>query len=305
MRRRKLSTQQIETFRAVMLLGSVNAAAQEFGVSQPSLTRMLRRTEDLVGFRLFELIRNRLVPTAEARLLFSHVEYISNQLDDLDGAIDRIREGGRGNFRFAASINLARSLIPEALVVFRRHYPELPVQLDTLQLPSVVDYLALGTGECFVSIVPLQHPAVQSRAVQSAPLVCVMPVDHALAAKKAILPGDINDFPLIKFDDERWYGQKINQALQGEGTRGRPAITVRGSESVIDLASRGLGIGVVDAFSAFQIERYGLTARPVARSTPFSLHVQTYRDLPMSRFARELEEILISLCSETQQPQCD
>src|SRR4051794_28257236 len=64
--RRRLSLRQIEVFRAVMISGSINGASQMLRVSQPSLSRVVRRTEDVLGFNLFERIRGRLVPTKEA-----------------------------------------------------------------------------------------------------------------------------------------------------------------------------------------------------------------------------------------------
>jgi DNA-binding transcriptional LysR family regulator len=124
MRRRRLSMQQIETFRAVMLTGSVSAAARELSVSQPSLTRLLRRTADVVGFHLFDVIRNRMVPTAEARELMRHVEYLDEQFDGLDSAIARLRGEGTGLFRFGGSPSLGRALVPEALSRFRQAFPD-------------------------------------------------------------------------------------------------------------------------------------------------------------------------------------
>src|SRR3712207_2008590 len=71
---RRLSARQIEVFRAVMVAGSLSGAAQQLNVSQPSLTRLVRRIEDQVGFALFDRVKGRLLPTAEARMVFAKLQ---------------------------------------------------------------------------------------------------------------------------------------------------------------------------------------------------------------------------------------
>jgi DNA-binding transcriptional LysR family regulator len=84
---RRMSARQIEVFRAVMVAGSLSGAAQQLNVSQPSLTRLVRRIEDQVGFALFDRVKGRLLATAEARMVFAKLQHIQEQLDGLDEAI--------------------------------------------------------------------------------------------------------------------------------------------------------------------------------------------------------------------------
>ena len=65
-----LKIRQIEAFRAVMLRRTVTSAAESLHVSQPAVSRLLADLESRVGFVLFERQQGRLVPTAEARVLF-------------------------------------------------------------------------------------------------------------------------------------------------------------------------------------------------------------------------------------------
>lgn len=62
-----LNLRQIEVFRAVMITGSINGAAQLLYVSQPAVSRMLSHTEARIGFQLFERVKGWLYPSPEAR----------------------------------------------------------------------------------------------------------------------------------------------------------------------------------------------------------------------------------------------
>ncbi|MBR0855702.1 LysR family transcriptional regulator [Bradyrhizobium liaoningense] len=293
MRRRRLSTQQIEAFRAVMLAGSVNAAARQLALSQPSLTRLIKRTEDLVGFRLFDLIKNRLIPTAEARVLMRHVEYIGEQLDDLEGAILRVRENGRGLFRFGCSPSLGRTLVPEGLTRFRLRYPATPIHFDTIQLQTVIDYLVLGRGELFLSIVPVFHSSLETRALWPARLVCLLPANHALATRSKLRATELEHEPLILSDPARWYGQQVHQTLANCGLDAKPDIIVQVADNAIGLTARGLGIGIVDEFSVMDLHSDRVVVRFI-EAPPFAhLHIHTNRDAARSRYVQEFEHALL------------
>ncbi|KHL71939.1 LysR family transcriptional regulator, partial [Pseudomonas putida] len=52
----------MEVFRAVMLTGSISAAAKMLYVSQPAVSKLIGYIEGRLAYRLFERINNRLVP---------------------------------------------------------------------------------------------------------------------------------------------------------------------------------------------------------------------------------------------------
>ena len=48
-----MNLRHIEVFHAVYVNGSVSGAARALNVSQPSVSKMLRHAESLLGFQLF------------------------------------------------------------------------------------------------------------------------------------------------------------------------------------------------------------------------------------------------------------
>ena len=53
----------IDVCNAVLLTGSVTAAARLLNVSQPAVTKLLQSAENQLGFKLFVREKGRLVPT--------------------------------------------------------------------------------------------------------------------------------------------------------------------------------------------------------------------------------------------------
>lgn len=299
MRHRRLSIQQIETFRAVMQTGSISAAARQLGVSQPSLTRLLKRSADIVGLPLFDLVKNRVVPTAEARELIRYIEYLDERFEGLDGAIARLRGQGTGLFRFGGSPSLGRALIPEGLARFRRGFPDVRLHFDTIQLQSVVDYLVLGRGECFLSIVPVVHAALEIRTMCPARLVCVMPSDHSLAGEAVLRAADLAGEALILTDPSRWYGQRVIELIGEAGLDARPNTIVRVAESAIGLVRCGLGVAIIDEFSAMHVDA-GLAVRLLDIRPFSSLMLHRNGDAPRSRYVEAFKDELIAAATANQ-----
>jgi DNA-binding transcriptional LysR family regulator len=293
--RRRLSSRQIEVFRAVIIAGSISGASRELHVSQPALSRLVRRVEDLVGFPLFERSSGRLRPTAEAQMVFARLQHIQSQLDGLDHAIDRIARGETGHFRLGASPSLARQLVPAALSRLRGRFPDLPLQLDQLSLPQIVDYLALASGECAVTITAVNHPTVESRAIWPGRLVCIMPRDHALASHRMVTAQELTGQPLIACAPGTPHRRMVEAVFAEIGAEPRIGVIGQFAESAIGLTQAGLGIAVVDEFTAMDAASDRLVVVPLPPVPRFHIHLSHNGSVVRSRFAMIFEAMLLDL----------
>ena len=84
----------IEVFNAVMLTGSVSAAARLINVTQPAVSRILAHAELQLGFPLFHRLKGKLVPTTEAQTLYPHIERLFTQLDDVQRLANSLKGAG-------------------------------------------------------------------------------------------------------------------------------------------------------------------------------------------------------------------
>ena len=94
-----MNNRQIEVFAAVMKTGTVSRAAETLGVTQPGVSRMIAELERSIGFSLFDRVRNRIIPTPEAKLFYEEVQASFRGMDKLRASIARIRDHGVGQIR--------------------------------------------------------------------------------------------------------------------------------------------------------------------------------------------------------------
>ena len=293
----KLTFRQVEVFRATMVAGTVNGAASLLRTSQPVLTRTLRRMEDVVGVPLFHRIKGRLIPTSEAKLLFEHVDRLHKQLAGLDQVLERMGSGDGQVFRLGSSPSIARRLVPAALARIRARHPALRFHLDVLSISQMPDYLSFGHGECVMTIFPMNHPLIETRRLGDGHLVCLIPEGHRLARKSVIMASDLVDVSFVAFDDDTPHGQLVAQLFANGEPRPLKSIGVRFAETALNLVATGLGIAVVDEFSAMGTEGLPIVVRPIKNTPTLGVHLNCAAALS-SHFVMELERDIRAIMLE-------
>ncbi|MCJ2184405.1 LysR family transcriptional regulator [Novosphingobium sp. 1949] len=247
-----LTLRQIEIFRAVMITKTVSGAARMLGTSQPGLSRMLAHMEDRLRFRLFDRTRGRLVPTQEARALFEEIEHVFKGIADLDHVVQRLAKGTDRTFRVGSSPSLGHSIVPQMLARLLRDYPELTLQFDILSVEQAGDYLALQRGDYALTVFPVDHPNVLSSRIGAGRMLCAVPADHRLAGRERITLADIRGERIQSFRSDTPHGRIIAQMYAEQGEELDVATYVRFAETAVSFVANGMGIALVDSFTAMQ-----------------------------------------------------
>jgi DNA-binding transcriptional LysR family regulator len=107
-------------------------AAEALHVSQPAVSKVQRHFESVIGYRLFQRIRGRLVATPEAHLLFRNADRIFREIETLKVFSDRIRDKRLSFLRVAVSAPPTFGLLPLAAKRFQRRDHAARLVLQTL-----------------------------------------------------------------------------------------------------------------------------------------------------------------------------
>ena len=285
---------QLEIFHAVMQTHSVSAASRTLGVSQPSLSRSLKRLEDQLRIALFQRHRKRLVPTDEALRLFDAVVPVVNQMQALAGSIALIAEGETSLFRFAATQSVGRVLVPRALQAIKARSPGLRVFLDAITRTQHSDYLIAGQGECILTLARISHPLIAERVIGHGALVALVPRDHPLAGLPHLTPRHFEGIEVIMFEHSGPHSNAINAFFAGHAM---PIVStfVRFADAALGFAAHGAGVALVDEFTAQGMLPDGLVAVPLADPPQFTVRLYWNSARPGSRHVQLLGDTLVSL----------
>jgi DNA-binding transcriptional LysR family regulator len=253
---------QVEAFRAVMESGGVTAAAALLHISQPSVSRLIADMEASAGFALFERRGGRMVPTAQAQALYEAVRRSFTGLDLLDQAARRIRAHPIGTLRVAALSALAASVVAPAAKALQAAYPEIKVTVEALGQRALEDRVFLAQADIALGVATQPREGVRSSPLCLARYVCILPAGHPLAARDVVRLADLAGEPFIgpmHEADALWFG--IDEALTAEGVEVARRLETQQSFAAYAFVEQGLGIAVVEPFSAPLFARLGVAVR--------------------------------------------
>lgn len=287
-----LSLRQIEIFHTVMQARSITGASKLLNVSQPSLSRTIRRVEDLLGIALFARDRSGLVPTSEALEIFAEVDPLIRQLAGIGAQIGRIARGETAVFRVGSTASAARALVPQALRQLSIEVKCIELFFDVVSVNQIEDYLLSGRGEGLVTIATPEHPLIDSEQVGRVDLVAAVPKSHPLAAKTVLLARDLQDADFVSFEPGGAHQRVVDRFLNRAGIDVNIRAVARFSDTALALANEQMGILLVDYLSTLGPVGSHLVIKPIAQAPQFEVSVLWNRRRSHSANLRKLIEIL-------------
>lgn len=258
-----LNLRQIETFRAVMISGSVIGAAKLMNVTQPGVSRTIGMLEERLGYALFLRHGRRIVPTPEAEALYREVEKTYRSIESIAHIALDIGKHRAGALRVAALPALSQWLMPQAISRFQATRPNVTIFIQSL--PSVQIAELVSTRQFDVGIVemPVSRPAIDIEELGTSAPVVVMPASHRLAARDSISIGDLGGERMIMLSQHSFVRYQLDDAFSAAGVA--PVVVMETPSSAIAcaLVAAGSGITVVSRSTAEPYNSSGTIVRPL------------------------------------------
>jgi DNA-binding transcriptional LysR family regulator len=120
---------ELRVFLAVAKAGSFNRASEILGVSQPTVSRQVRRLQDLIGMQLLVTTKHGVMLTEKGRLLAESVSRLDEQVMALTSGIQATGSGIEGMVRVAVTDGLGATFVAPGLGEFSRMHPKVAVHL--------------------------------------------------------------------------------------------------------------------------------------------------------------------------------
>ena len=264
-----MNQKQIEAFRLVMLRGSMTAAAEELGTSQPSISRLIGELEASTGLALFTRNGGRIQATDAGSAFYREVDRSFVGLEKLAHSAREIRQFGSGRLRLVAAPVLALSFVPLVIERFLAAYPRIAVSLEmrsegTIQRWASSAYCDVG----FATITPDAFGVTSAELYRLAG-VCALPAKHPLTARERIHARDLRDQSLILpsyADDTR---SSLDRALRQAGATQMPTIETPYGATICAMVARGLGVGIVNPLATSDTNPSRIVFRPFSPDVMF------------------------------------
>lgn len=186
----------LNAFLTIARLGSIGAAASVLSLTQPAVSRTLRRLEQDLGVQLFRRHSTGMELTAFGQSLLPHATLLESGLHRAREEIDLLRGASKGSARVGILPSLVPDILPAVLNGVQAKQPG--IQLHIVEAPNHHLMRALLRGEVDFALAAVPADPIEDN-IRVTPLVndeiCIVTrATHPIARKKSPTQKDLSEY---------------------------------------------------------------------------------------------------------------
>jgi DNA-binding transcriptional LysR family regulator len=291
---RPLDLTQLRAVLAVRESGTVTLAAEQLGLSQPAVSRLVAALEDELGFVVFERSRRRMVLSERGAKFLDEAQSALRSMARLAVLAGELRRGSHGLLRVGAIAPLALGLVARAVAIHARRIANITVEIEVLGRQAQLEELRAGRLDIALAAMPFSGSGLRVEPILEADAVCLLRSDHRLAHRAELRPADIADEALVLGRPESIVRQRLDDTFRQSNLAQKVASVADNTPLVMALVSAGVGVAVTHAFPEDALPTNVVTRRFRPR-IPFTYAIVTqagdFRSLAIAEFSNTLRSV--------------
>ena len=235
-------------FLTIAKVGNLNRAAELLYVSQPSLTKYIKRIEQRLGTPLFDRSVTPMQLNAAGKLYYEYLMKQNALEEELLTQISELNRMERGTLRLGIPPYSGQRYLPRVLKQFIARYPS--VKIDLFEAKGLLIEKALANQDIDLGIVylPIENDNLHYREIFSEPVLLAVPNPSGADGRLHILDGSIRDFADATFimpHPEQKLGQIATQLFSQIDFEPKVLFTSQNIYSILSFVAEGLGVGLL------------------------------------------------------------
>jgi DNA-binding transcriptional LysR family regulator len=258
-RRPAFDLRHLEILRALVETGKTTTAAQRLGMSQSAISRGIAQLEAQIGRPLFDRQGGRLVPTVEAFSIHEQLETVFSVLEQIG---EQPARSPSGVLRLTAPPTLAHRFMPGQIASFLRRNPDVEISFDVTPSDNLITNVAEERVDLGITDTIPTHAGVRSELLLETACVCLLPLNHRLAARTCIEPQDIAGEAFIALTRRHSGRFAVDQMFEQAGIFPRTIIETSTAVSAGEFVREGLGVALLNPFPVVDQLGTSVAVRP-------------------------------------------
>ena len=296
-----MESRDLQYFAVVAEHGNLRRAADAIGISQPALSKTLRRLEKSAGTKIVTRTPKGVELTAMGIALLAHAKRLQLAMDDVLKEVADLNGGRSGLLRIGASFEAAELLLPSACEILFRRAPDVMSKITAGTNEALLPALRAGELDLIISGIPKagDKAFIQECLWDEDFIVCAS-AGHPLARRKRVAITDLagENWALASATTLSW--QQMYRAFADNGLP-PPRVAMEANFRMVRMqviAKSGI-LGFIPRWELEQsANRSRLVELPVKElAWKRTLGVRYRRDAYLSPAARKFIEILKSEAS--------
>ncbi|HTT96917.1 MAG TPA: LysR family transcriptional regulator [Rhizomicrobium sp.] len=260
---------ELRVFLAVAKAKSFNKAAEELNMSQPTVSRHVRRLQDVVHSQLIIATQNGVRLTPRGRELAEMLLTLDNKLFEISQDLKGDTQKAEGEVRLSVTDGLAGLFVAPSLVGFSEAFPRIHLHIKS---PTNLTTLRENQTDVMLGFIPTKQADIETRQLGFLHFITV--ATHPYIERYG-LPTRKN-LESHFFVDSEYYSSRggVWDKWHATTARGVVAHNCDNSFAYAHLVRCGLGIGLLGSFT-------------LSDSTAVPLDLGVYARVPIFVFAQK------------------
>jgi DNA-binding transcriptional LysR family regulator len=298
-----MDLRHLKTFVAVADHGTVSKAAQILRITQPALSRQIRRMEDEIGFELFERTGRRVLLTARGEQFLGDCRGVLHQAGALDERAHALRRGEIRSLSVVASALTIEAIFPTFLHRYAKRVPGVRLALIDAEATEHLAMLEQGGAHLAINVInvlPVDDQRFATRMLPRFQLLAAAAPTFGMGQDDAIDISDLVRHPLLLLWSRSASRNIFDSACKLADVRPNIFLESGAVHPLLSLAAAGHGVAVIP--SILRTDPRQIRVRPITHkreALQVTLAVLWNRRRMPTRYAEEFSDLLAEFVRET------
>ncbi|WOJ97436.1 hydrogen peroxide-inducible genes activator [Congregibacter brevis] len=273
------SLKQLSYILAVAKNGSFRGAADELGISQPTLTAQIARAEEALGEKLLERSRNGAYLTPVGRLFEPQARRVIEAMEELGQIVGDTNINEKATYRLGVKGTLGPYLLPQILPALKDTHPNLQFYVREDTPRGLEEGIARGDYDVIITALPVNSKDLVQEPLLREKILLAAPADHSLTQVKTWRGSYLKDEQVLTTEQGHQFARLVEGVCQRLGAQVRRDYEGSSLDALRLMVVMGMGLTFLPALyveSEINADS-GIAVGELADETIARLHVLAWR----------------------------
>lgn len=231
-------------FYTVATIGNITKASQELMISQPAVSKSIKKLEEQLGGVLFTRTKRGVVLTEEGREFYKYIKQAVEQINNAESKFSDLINLEIGTIRIGISTTLTRQFLLPYLERFHKEYPRINIQILTNVSSELFNKLQMGLLDIVIVNLPYAcNSEIEIKELQEVHDVFIVGNSYKKLVGKKMKLGELANYPLVLQAKGSISRSFLDKFLADNKVTLEPEMNLASFTLVCDFTKIGFGIG--------------------------------------------------------------
>ena len=278
-----LHTELYKVFYFTAMCQSLSEAAERLYISQPAISKSIKKLEALTGCTLFIRNSRGVTLTTEGQILYDYVKSAFETLNNGEMMLEKLKKRTEGIVKVGISNTLCRYFFLPHLEAFHYQYPGIRIQIINRTSPDTLKLLEQGQLDFGIISIPMDKGDLEY--IELMTIQDIFVAGRKYDIPECALPLEkLVSYPLLMLEAKNLSRIHIDDYFKANHLSFTPEIEISSMDILIEFAKIGLGIAsVIKSFVSEELALGILKEIPVSPAIPQrKIGIAMKKNIPVS-----------------------